>query len=153
MSSQQSQSPVLSTSSQKSSKSGHLVNTKKIILLGQSNQEILPEEKQSIPSWAAYHSLVCQDTRPITNVYVPLLVPAPANEWQTLFIALQQAQHTNTQAVGPGRKTVITLDMDLYSRALKLQTLKPDMHKNVILRIGEVHTVLCTMRALGSTIV
>ena len=87
-----------------------------------------------------------------TNVYVLPLVPAPANEWQTLLTVLQQAQHINTQVVGPDRKTVITLDMDLYSRALRLQTLKPDMHKNVILRIGEFHTVLCTLRALGSTI-
>ena len=71
-------------------------------------------------------------------------VLATANEWQTLFIVLQQAQHINTQVVGPDRKTVITLDIDLYSRALKLQTLKQDMHKNVMLRISEFHPVLCT---------
>ena len=117
----------------------------------QSNQEA-PAEKPNISTWAAYHSLVGQDTRPTTNVYVLPLVPAPANEWKTLLTVLQQAQHINTQVVGPDRKTVITLDMDLYSRALKLQTLKPDMHKNGILRIGKFHTVLCTLRALGSTI-
>ena len=37
-------------------------------------------------------------------------------------------------------------------KSLKLQTLKSDMIKNVILRIGEFHTVLCTLRELGSTI-
>lgn len=85
-------------------------------------------------------------------MYVLPIVSAPTNEWQTLLTVLQQAQRINTQVVGPDRKTVITLDTDLHSRALKLQALKPDTHKNIKLRIGEFHTVLCSLRALGSTI-
>ena len=63
-----------------------------------------------------------------------------------------QAQHLNTQVVGPEAKTIITLDMDLYMRALKLQSLKPHLKDKWILRIGEFHTVLCTLRAIGSSI-
>ena len=80
------------------------------------------------------------------------LVASPANEWQTLFTVLKHAQHISAEVVGPEKKTIITLDMDLYMRALKLQMLSPDCNNKWILHIGEFHTVLCALRALGSTI-
>ena len=80
------------------------------------------------------------------------LVAAPANEWQTLVTVIMQAQHITTQVVGPDQKTLITLDMDLYARAVKLQNLKPDEFKSDVFRIGEFHTMLCALRALGSMI-
>eukprot|EP00112_Aurelia_sp_Birch-Aquarium-sp1_P000637 Seg10594.1 transcript_id=Seg10594.1/GoldUCD/mRNA.D3Y31 product="hypothetical protein" protein_id=Seg10594.1/GoldUCD/D3Y31 len=42
--------------------------------------------------------------------------------------------------------------MDLYARALKLQTLMPEFKNSLVLRIGEFHTVLCALRALGGII-
>ena len=63
-------------------------------------------EKQHIPIWTTYHSLTCQDDRPITNVYVLPLIAAPANEWQTLLTVIQRAQHINVQVVGPNRKNL-----------------------------------------------
>jgi len=85
-------------------------------------------------------------------IHVLPLIAAPANQWLTLMTVLQLAQNINTQVVGPDKKTIITLDMDLYARALKLQTLKPDDFKHMVLRVGEVHTVLCALRAIGSSI-
>ena len=80
------------------------------------------------------------------------LIASPANEWQTFFTVLKHAQHISAEVVGPERKTMITLDMDLYMRALKLQRLSPDLQNKLILRIGEFHTVLCALRAVGSSI-
>jgi hypothetical protein len=42
--------------------------------------------------------------------------------------------------------------MDMYMRAIKLQSMKPDMFKQFVFRVGEFHTVLCSLRALGSFI-
>ena len=64
----------------------------------------------------------------------------------------QQTQHINAEVVGSNRKTVITLDMDLYVRALKIQHTNPEQMSNWILWVGEFHTVLCALRAIGSSI-
>ena len=105
-----------------------------------------------VPSWAAYNSMVSKADQECTTICAMPLIASPAHEWNTLLTVLMQAQHLNTQVVGPEAKTIITLDMDLYMRALKLQSLKPHLKDKWILRIGEFHTVLCTLWAIGSSI-
>lgn len=73
--------------------------------------------QQSIPTWAVFNSLV-EDERPLANVGALPLVPAPAHEWSTLLTVLKQAQHVSAIVVGPNRKIVITLDMQLYEKAM-----------------------------------
>ena len=80
------------------------------------------------------------------------LIPAPAHEWSTLLTVLKQAKHINAAIVGPNQKTIITLDMDLYTRANKLQSIKPELTNNCVLKVGEFHTVICTLQAIGSSI-
>ena len=77
--------------------------------------------EQNIPKWAAYNSVVLLKTLPKTKVGVLPLVPAPAHEWSTLLTVLKQAQHINTIVLGPNRKTIITLDMQLYEKAKQLE--------------------------------
>ena len=77
--------------------------------------------EQSIPTWAAYNSVVSLKTLPKTKVGVLPLVPTPAHEWLTLLTVLKQAQHINTTVLGPSMKTVITLDMQLYEKAKHLE--------------------------------
>jgi hypothetical protein len=110
------------------------------------------EDTQFVPTWAPYNSVLSDDERPITQIQTLPLIPAPAHEWSTLLTVLKHAQHISSEVVGPRQKTIITLDMDLYMRAVKLQSLKPEMTKNCILRVGEFHTVLCALRAIGSSI-
>lgn len=110
------------------------------------------KRKIHIPAWAGYNSLICKDQQPLTRIHVLPLVASPANEWQTLFTVLKHAQQISAEVVGPEQKTIITLDMDLYMRALKLQMMSQDCGNKWILRIGEFHTVLCALRAVGSSI-
>ena len=67
----------------------------------------------NIPTWAAYNSLLSSE-KPLTEVSALPLIAAPAHEWQTLITVLKQTQQINCMVMGPGRKTVITLDMALY---------------------------------------
>jgi hypothetical protein len=117
--------------------------------IGRSNKEL---EKQPIPLWAGYNSLLSTDERLLTTVSTLPLLTAPANEYNTLIDVLKQTQFITTRVMGCDSKTVITLDMDLYIRAVKLQSMKPDMFKHFVFRVGEFHTVLCSLRALGSFI-
>lgn len=53
--------------------------------------------------------------------------------------------------MGPGNKTVISLDMGLYQPAKKLQMARNDLN-HIILRPGELHVVMAQLRTIGSFI-
>lgn len=101
-----------------------------------------------IPTWAAYNSAISNEM-PVTSVNTPPLIAAPAHEWQTLITVLKQAQGISTKVVGEARKTVITLDMGLYKPAKQLQMTRSDCD-SLILRPGELHTVMAQLRTIGS---
>ena len=52
--------------------------------------------------------------------------------------------------VGPDRKTIITLDLDLYNRAIQIQ--QTVENTNWILRAGVLHIIFAALHALGKTI-
>ena len=104
-----------------------------------------------IPTWSAYNSLLSEEKQ-LTEVAALPLIAAPAHEFHTMLVALKQAQGINAFVVGPDRKTVITLDMDLYERAKQLEMVRSDCQGKWILRIGEMHTVLAGLRTVGKYI-
>ena len=84
--------------------------------------EDLQEERgpcfKTIPVWSAFNSLI-SSPMDVTKVGMPPLLPSPAHEWPTMLTILMQAQNISTSIVGPGRKTVISLDMGLYHKKKK----------------------------------
>ena len=89
-----------------------------------------------VPVWSAYNSLI-YDTLDITRSATPPLTGFQAHEWSTLLTVLKQAQDINTLVVEADRKTVVTLDLDLYQPAERLQMARNDMD-NLILRPGGI---------------
>ena len=73
------------------------------------------------PTWSTFNSLT-GDPLPIWNVGIaaPLYRRSPT-EWPVLLTILMQAQHINCITVGDGSKPIVTLDGDLYDRAVKIQ--------------------------------
>ena len=61
------------------------------------------------------------------------------------------AQNISVRVVGPGRKTVISLDLGLYLPAKRLQIARCEL-KNILLRPGGLHVVLAMLRTIGSYI-
>ena len=106
--------------------------------------------RTGIPVWSAYNSLIGNPIE-VTKVGTPPLLAAPAHEWPTLLTILMQAQNINTSVVGPGRKTVISLDVGLYQPAKKLQMARNDL-QHLILRPGELHIVMAQLRTIGAFI-
>ena len=105
-------------------------------------------EKEHPVTWAGFHSL-CNETKHQTNtgVVAPILRTSPTSS-ETLFTALKLAMNINAVVVGPNRKTVITLDLDLYERAVKIRN-SEKMNDNIVLRMGELHVVFAMLKALG----
>ena len=115
------------------------------------DQQESATKRMEIPTWSAYNSLIAGTVLPKTRIGTPPLIPFPAHEWPTLLTILKQAQNITTKVVGPGRKTVITLDLGLYKPAKQLQMHRDDLG-DVILRTGELHMVMAQLRTIGAYI-
>ena len=106
-----------------------------------------------MPTWAATNSILvnCKQkgierTRTNTGIVAPLL-RRPPTDYSSLYTALKLAQGISTLVVGPQRRTVITLDLDLYERGIKLQ--QAVGNSNWLLRAGELHACFASLHALG----
>jgi hypothetical protein len=66
-----------------------------------------------------------------------------------MLTVLKQAQAISAKVIGPGKKTVISLDMGLYEPAKKLQMARNDLD-HIVLRPGELHVLMAQLRTLGS---
>jgi len=101
------------------------------------------------PTWAAYNSLIT-DALPIT-IYCGLpLYPAPPTDWSNFYAALKICQNISAVTC-PGRKTIISLDLQLYSKALQLQS-RDEVSRNYVFRPGELHVVFAFLHAMGKYI-
>ena len=74
----------------------------------------------------------------------------PPTNYGTLYTGLMLAQGISAEIFGPGRNTLITLDMDLYCRALKLQYSVRNTYW--ILRPGGLHIAFAELHVLWKTI-
>ena len=109
-----------------------------------------------MPTWAATKSLLLSHSsnsrsRLCTNteVIAPLFKTSPT-DYGTLYTVLMLTQGISATVVGPQKKTLITLDLDLYARALKIQ--QSVGNTNWILRAGALHIAFAALHALGKTI-
>lgn len=110
------------------------------------------ETESAIPHWSDYNSITCQDDIKRTKTFMMPLLNAPAHKWNTIFTILKQAECITETVIGQNRKSIITLDMQLYEKAIKLQMYKtPELH-NFLFRVGELHIVMNSLRALGKSI-
>ena len=100
--------------------------------------------------WSGFNSLV-HETLQVARIGSPPLLTAPAHEWSTMLTIFMQAQAITTKVMGPGNKTVISLDMGLYQPAKKLQMARNDL-SYIILRPGELNVVMAQLRTLSSFI-
>ena len=123
-------------------------------LMPEHQPDLLPSVEDAnlnnIPPWSGYNSLISKEL-PVTRVGTPPLLAAPAHEWQTLLTILMQAQGINAKVMGPGKKTVISLDMGLYKPAKQLQMARQDMD-HLVLRPGELHIVMAQLCTIGAYI-
>ena len=81
------------------------------------------------------------------SVLAPLICFSPTSP-QTLYTALCLAQKINVSVVGIHMRTVITLDLDLHERAVKIRA--NTGHTNCwVMRMGELHIMFALLRSLG----
>ena len=114
------------------------------------------QSTQTVPVWSAYNSLMCAPQvleKHLDQDHLLPIVNAPAHEWRTLVTVLEKLFQLNG-IVSPSSssRVLVTLDMDLYKRALKLEYLNDKYSGKWMLCPGGFHIVLCSLRCLGKTV-
>ena len=109
------------------------------------------ETSSFFPGWSGYNSLL-SESKSLTNNGVLPLLPEVAHEWPTLLTVISQAHSLKQLVVGQEYLTVISFDMALYEKAVQLIDSNSDLKGKVLPRLGELHTTMAALRALGSSI-
>ena len=75
-----------------------------------------------------------------------------SREYPTMLTAMLQASQMKRFIVGQDHPTVITFDMALYEKAVQLLDARPHLKNEILPKLGELHTVMAALRALGTLI-
>ena len=76
--------------------------------------------------------------------------PGSPTDWTNLYAALKICQNISVSAIS-NRKTIISLDLQLYAKAMQLKA-KQDINENVVFRLGELHIVFAFLKTIGKYI-
>ena len=101
------------------------------------------------PTWAAYNSLIT-NVLPVTIYFGLPLCSAPPTGWSNFYTALKLCQNIST-ARYLGGKIIISLDLQLYSKAIQLQS-RDEINRNLVFHPGELHIVFGFLHAMGKYI-
>ena len=103
-----------------------MLSSESILNVSQKKSKTKLDKSKVVPSWSATNSLLLSQqklTKTNTEPVAPLF-RQPPTDYATLYTALLLTQEISAVVVGPSRKTIITLDMDLFQRALKIMQSK-----------------------------
>ena len=88
-----------------------------------------PTLRSRVATWAAYNSLA-GNLRPLTYAAMRPVINGSSTEWQNLYTAIKEAEKLR-QCVWSDGKRVISFDLQLYIKAIRLQQ-KPDLRDNFV---------------------
>ena len=86
--------------------------------------------EMKIPSWSAYNSVANTDASTIDSITRTILSPlinGNAHDISAVYTGLLRAEALTKATLSLQRKTVISLDLDLYDRASLLVRCRPDL--------------------------
>ena len=102
-----------------------------------------------VPTWSAFNSLVAEETPTTSFCALPLLQGSP-RDWSNLYSAVLAADKVRVGKSTSG-KTIVTLDLQLYSKCIQLQA-REEINVNYVFRMGELHVVFAALKAIGKFI-
>ena len=108
------------------------------------------DDSGKVLTWKGYNSCLVDPPDRLTTIATLPLIKSPPTDLSTLYTALKSCQGIST-LITPGKKTIITLDLQLYIKAMQLST-KDEIEKNYFFRIGELHAVFAMSKAIGRII-
>ena len=92
--------------------------------------------------------MITKENLRATFCSLPIIFGIPT-EWDNLFSSLKEVQQLN-DLLSPGTQTIVTFDLQLYSKALQLES--NSEIDNFVIRLGELHVVFTAFKMLGKII-
>ena len=102
-----------------------------------------------LPTWNAFNSLLTETPSVALCETLPLS-PISPTDWTVLYAALKQAQEINMK-VFPNKKTIVTLDLQLYAKCMELRS-GNEIKYNFIFKLEELHIVFAFLKVLSKYI-
>ena len=99
-----------------------------------------------VPTWSALNSL-STTAAPITAYSTTPIIHGTPIDWSNLYTALKIGQGINL-SVTPDRKTVVSMDLQLYAKCIQLQA-NDTISSNYIFRLGELHILFVMLKVIG----
>ena len=79
------------------------------------------------------------------------LTSGPASSYDAIYTALKQTQGIANWTYRETRKTIISLDLDVYLKVYLLVFTHEDLRNCYVIRLGELHIIFTTVRAIEHT--
>lgn len=105
---------------------------------------------KKVPTWAAYNSMLTLPEQRTQCQCLPL-IPFTPTDWSNLYAALKLSQGVNAVIAPDSTKTIVTLDLQLYTMCVQLRSRK-DVFDGFIFRMGELHVVFAMLKVIGKLI-
>jgi hypothetical protein len=112
----------------------------------------LPEEttsSQNTLTWGAFNSLITKRSQQTNVGTVAPLLRDPPSGYSTFFTTIMRAKSINDNIMGPGHKTIMSFDLQLYDMAMRLWMVDPFIKNNFLFRPGELHTTFWALQSIG----
>ena len=117
----------------------------KLLRLDPASTEL--SEKQPIPGWSGFNSILFPDLPGETNIGYCPMINADSTEFSTIYTVLKHAQMVS-DSLGQ-QDTVITFDLLIYIKAKQIQWRYPEEFVDVVIRMGGFHIALNFLSLIG----
>ena len=81
---------------------------------------------------------------------LPIINGSPT-EWENLYASIKEDEKLRKKIFKAG-KTIISFDLQLYIKTIRLQERNDIIKDSFVFRMGELHVVFCVLKVIGKLI-
>ena len=107
-------------------------------------------DKQTMPSWSGFNSIVTSENVPQKKVGFLPLIPQPVTQYATVYTALKNFQNVLSQL--KQAHIAITCDEGVYHIAREITLCHKDEFQDIVLCLGSFHMIKVLLGCLGKFI-
>lgn len=112
-----------------------------------SNQPPTPDERQIVPSWSGFHSVLFPHVERATTIGYCPLINGSSSEFSTIYTVMRNAQKMSA-SIGQ-QDAVITFDLAIYMKAKQIQWKASPEFENAVIRMGGFHIAINFLSVIG----
>ena len=110
--------------------------------------DLFPSEKQTVPGWSGFNTVVHSCVLVQTNIgYCPMIDGSPT-EFSTVYTVMKNVQ--SMMALLGQNDSVITFDLAIYVKAKEIQWRQRQEFESMVIRMGGFHIVMNCLAVLGT---